>query len=326
MSKLWQWQIVKPFVQFLDAAQNLLKNVANVIPHYAKVVPIFLPFNMDITLSSYIMHAPVSPIHFRITWQWLLTGHLLLNLYQAKFSQKLHGATISLIAARSHKKSAKAMVFNMSVPLEVHICEVFSLLLPVHIQRYIAMVIDWTPPTILIPYQVQPGPAQEPWPLSSRQKVQGSTRCCWKDVYISLSSRVLNRASSHRCGNWYLAMFLFRDGLFTLTNIVSFIVLSEVLCFSSFYAKTVYSSMLVCDFRMFLKLKKGFEVFFISFSKCPCRFTSILLITQSCVTLIPLNHSTFLCVCGFVLGAIRRFLMVLPPLKLLVSHVCCNNS
>ena len=34
--------------------------------------------------------------------------------------------------------------------------------------------------------------------------------------YFSLSSEVLNRASSHMWGRWYLPMFLFRDGLLTL--------------------------------------------------------------------------------------------------------------
>ena len=35
--------------------------------------------------------------------------------------------------------------------------------------------------------------------------------------YFSLSSEVLNRTSSHMWGRWYLPMFLFRDGLLTLT-------------------------------------------------------------------------------------------------------------
>ena len=34
--------------------------------------------------------------------------------------------------------------------------------------------------------------------------------------YLSLSSEVLCRTSSHIRGRWYLPMFLFRDGLFTL--------------------------------------------------------------------------------------------------------------
>ena len=42
--------------------------------------------------------------------------------------------------------------------------------------------------------------------------------------YLSLSSGVLNRTSSHICGSWYLPMFLFRVGSFSLMNKPSFIV------------------------------------------------------------------------------------------------------
>ena len=47
-------------------------------------------------------------------------------------------------------------------------------------------------------------------------------RCCSQGadglwvVYLSFSSEVLCRTSSHIWGRWYLPMFLFRDGLFTL--------------------------------------------------------------------------------------------------------------
>ena len=42
-------------------------------------------------------------------------------------------------------------------------------------------------------------------------------------VYFNLSSVMLFRTLSHICGRWYLPMFLFRDGLLTLMNIVSLI-------------------------------------------------------------------------------------------------------
>ena len=41
--------------------------------------------------------------------------------------------------------------------------------------------------------------------------------------YLSLSSMLFIRTSSHTCGRWYLPMFLFRDELLTLMNIDSFI-------------------------------------------------------------------------------------------------------
>ena len=50
---------------------------------------------------------------------------------------------------------------------------------------------------------------------SGRWNSQGS-------VQFSLSSEVLNRASSHICGRWNLPMFLLRDGLLTLINNASF--------------------------------------------------------------------------------------------------------
>ena len=43
--------------------------------------------------------------------------------------------------------------------------------------------------------------------------------------YLSLSSEVLNRTSSHIWGRWYLPMFLFRDGLLTLMYRASFMAL-----------------------------------------------------------------------------------------------------
>ena len=58
-----------------------------------------------------------------------------------------------------------------------YIC-LWALLPPAHIQECLHMVINWTPANGCISCQVHPGPAHEPWPLSSRQKVQGSTKCC----------------------------------------------------------------------------------------------------------------------------------------------------
>ena len=45
--------------------------------------------------------------------------------------------------------------------------------------------------------------------------------------YLSLSSMLFIRTSSHTCGRWYFYMFLFRDGLLTLMNIDSFISLER---------------------------------------------------------------------------------------------------
>ena len=44
--------------------------------------------------------------------------------------------------------------------------------------------------------------------------------------YLIFSSGVLMSTSSHICGNWYLPMFLFRDGLLTLINTASLMALA----------------------------------------------------------------------------------------------------
>ena len=60
-------------------------------------------------------------------------------------------------------------------------------------------------------------------PASRRHgKMQDAVRWLY---YLNLSSGVLNRTPSQIYGIWYLPVFLFRDGSFTLMNIASFIVL-----------------------------------------------------------------------------------------------------
>ena len=47
--------------QFLDVTQNLLKNVADAIPHCSKDANTIPPFDNAVTLSSYIRYAPCFP-------------------------------------------------------------------------------------------------------------------------------------------------------------------------------------------------------------------------------------------------------------------------
>ena len=47
-----------------------------------------------------------------------------------------------------------------------------------------------------------------------------------KAFYLNFISGDLANNSSHICGSWYLPMFLFRDGSFTLINIASLMVLA----------------------------------------------------------------------------------------------------
>ena len=53
--------------------------------------------------------------------------------------------------------------------------------------------------------------------------VTGRCYCHWwlmelpqVSIYFNLGSEMLSRTSSQICDRWYLPMFLFRDGLFTL--------------------------------------------------------------------------------------------------------------
>ena len=46
--------------------------------------------------------------------------------------------------------------------------------------------------------------------------------------YFRFSSEMFNRTSSQMCGRWYLPIFLFRDGLFTLMYKASLMVLKRL--------------------------------------------------------------------------------------------------
>ena len=47
-------------------------------------------------------------------------------------------------------------------------------------------------------------------------------------IYFRFSSDMFNRTSSQMCGRWYLPIFLFRDGLFTLMYKASLMVLKRL--------------------------------------------------------------------------------------------------
>ena len=52
------------------------------------------------------------PAHLRVTWPWLSTGHLLLDLYHVQFSQDLHMNHVPF-TGRSHRKSTQIRVFSV---------------------------------------------------------------------------------------------------------------------------------------------------------------------------------------------------------------------
>ena len=66
---------------------------------------------------------------------------------------------------------------------------------------------------------------------------------------FNFSSEVLSGTSSHMCGRWYLPMFLFRDGLLTLMNNASFILLLRFWS-SPHYAKIFQNDIVTSDVKM----------------------------------------------------------------------------
>ena len=68
--------------------------------------------------------------------------------------------------------------------------------------------------------------------------------------YLNFSSGNLTSASSHMCGSWYLPIFLFRDGSFTLINIASLMVLANTLVLPAHYVKIIQRQLMTSDVMM----------------------------------------------------------------------------
>ena len=67
---------------------------------------------------------PAFPVHLKGTCPWLLTGHLLLDLYHASFSEDLHMNYACPLAGRSCRKSTRAKVLEKPMKFEFHIFDV----------------------------------------------------------------------------------------------------------------------------------------------------------------------------------------------------------
>ena len=91
----------------------------------------------------------------------------------------------------------------------------------------------------------------------------------------------------------------------------------EVVWITTKNGEIVQTGLMTCDIRMVINRGSSPKMFLMSFTKGPCRLTRVLLITVHSVTLIPVLfylYFSFVMV-SLSLGATRRFLMVLPPLK-----------
>ena len=104
-------------IMFLDITHNLSENVADVIPHYDKVVDDFTRILYCPIISCM---PPAFPVHLKVTYAWLSTGHLLLDSNHARLSKDLYMSHGTPLAGRSHRKSTKSRVYMKSFPLEVH--------------------------------------------------------------------------------------------------------------------------------------------------------------------------------------------------------------
>ena len=133
--------------------------------------------------------------------------------------------------------------------------------------------------------------------------------------FFKLSSEMLSRTSSHICGRWYLPMFLFRDGLLTLMYRASFMVLmrfwSSLPNMEKLSIVTAWPEMLRWScigegaFRCSLNLSSKF------LADSPIYSSSQSTLSHLYLYMTPL----FLGIGSLSFGAMRRSLMVWPPLR-----------
>ena len=116
--------------------ENVLKNMADVTPHCAKVVHIVPPCDKVLMLSTYIIYATIYPVKLRASYPWLLTGYL----YHARFSQDLHMNHGSPMAGRSHKMSTKVREITTNNNASHKWCSMHNACLPscIYIYSYIS--------------------------------------------------------------------------------------------------------------------------------------------------------------------------------------------
>ena len=170
------------------------------------------------------------------------------------------------------------------------------------------------------------GPAHQSWSPSNGQEVKGSTRCNWRVVYFSLSSGLFNRTSLP-----YVWQVVFANIPVWGWNIHSyeysfFYSSSEVLCFPSQYAKIVYTSVMAFDVWMLIIWRRGFYVFFKSFSYVHADWP-IYSSSHSILSHLFLCITPFFCVIvSLSWGPLRGSWWYCLLWNKLVSHVYCKCS
>ena len=134
-------------------------------------------------------------------------------------------------------------------------------------------------------------------------------------IYFKFSSEVLSGTSSHICGRWYLPIFLFRDGLFTLMYRASFMVLmriwSSLPSMEKLSIVTAWPEMLRWSCMGDGALRCSLNLFSKSLADSPIYSSSQSTLSHLYLYMTPL----FLKSGSLSSGAMRRSLMVWPPLR-----------
>ena len=134
-------------------------------------------------------------------------------------------------------------------------------------------------------------------------------------IYFKFSSEMLSRISSQMCGRWYLPIFLLRDGLFTFMYRASFMVLkrfwSSLPSMEKLSIVTSWPEMLRWSCMGNGALRCSFYLSSKFLADSPIYSSS-----QSTLSHLYLYMTPLLWRSGsWSLGAIRRSLMVWPPLR-----------
>ena len=146
----------------------------------------------------------------------------------------------------------------------------------------------------------------------------------WKNHkvnYFNFSSEVWNRTSSQTCGRLYLLTFLLRDGSLTLMYRASFIVLiwfkSSLPTMLKLLMVTLWPVMLLWSYMGQGGFKCSLNLSPKVLEDSPIYSSSQFTLSHWYLQMTPL----YFWIGSLPLGVIRRFLMVVPPLK----YTCTPN-
>ena len=178
------------------------------------------------------------------------------------------------------------------------------------------MVINWTPTTGLKLSQIQSGSVHGPWAPSSGQQVQGNTGCCEMVVLCEVEFWSVEQSLIPNMWQLVFANVLKVKGWIIHTYEYRLLYhSSEVLWIPSPSVEIVDTGVMACDVKMFINRGSSFTK---GFANSPI-YSSLHSTLSHLYRYI--STAIFWCDCVIILGATRRFLMVLPLWCILLSHV-----